>query len=150
MPIRPENKARYPKDWPAISRRIRERAGNRCEECGVANYALGGRRNDGAWMAAQPTGDNGLKLTWPQPGEWSWCGNGEAEGKAKLRIVRIVLTVAHLDHQPENCADENLRAWCQRCHNKYDAAMRRQGIKERAKATMAVGDLFGDHAQEAP
>jgi 5-methylcytosine-specific restriction endonuclease McrA len=39
---------------------------------------------------------------------------------------RVVLTVAHLDHQPENCAPENLRAWCQRCHNTYDAAHRRE------------------------
>lgn len=32
MPIHAENRARYPKDWPQISRRIRvERAGNRCE-----------------------------------------------------------------------------------------------------------------------
>lgn len=38
----------------------------------------------------------------------------------------VVLTVAHLDHQPENCADDNLRALCQRCHNRYDAPHRRQ------------------------
>ena len=31
MPIRPENKARYSKDWNAIAAAIRERAGNRCE-----------------------------------------------------------------------------------------------------------------------
>lgn len=31
MPIRPSEKARYPKDWKAISREVRERAGNRCE-----------------------------------------------------------------------------------------------------------------------
>jgi hypothetical protein len=31
MPIRPENRARYPKDWKRISREARERAGNRCE-----------------------------------------------------------------------------------------------------------------------
>lgn len=32
MPIRPENRDRYPKDWPEISRRIRfERAQGRCE-----------------------------------------------------------------------------------------------------------------------
>lgn len=37
MPIRPENKARYPKDWPAISKRIRERAGNKCEYCSAEN-----------------------------------------------------------------------------------------------------------------
>lgn len=31
MPISAENRARYPKDWKAISLRIRARAGNRCE-----------------------------------------------------------------------------------------------------------------------
>lgn len=33
---------------------------------------------------------------------------------------RVVLTCAHLDHHPANCAPENLRAWCQRCHLTYD------------------------------
>lgn len=34
--------------------------------------------------------------------------------------IRIVLTVAHLDHNPANNAPENLRALCQRCHLRYD------------------------------
>ncbi len=34
---------------------------------------------------------------------------------------RVVLTIAHLDHWPPNCDPANLRAWCQRCHNTYDA-----------------------------
>lgn len=34
--------------------------------------------------------------------------------------IVIVLTVAHLDHQPEHCTDDNLRAWCQRHHLAYD------------------------------
>lgn len=100
MPIRPENKARYPKDWPAISRRIRfDRARGRCEDCGAENY-----------QSHPVTGS------------------------------KVVLTVAHLDHQPEKCADENLRAWCQRCHNAYDAAERRRGIRARAHANAAAGD----------
>lgn len=38
MPIRPENKARYPKDWKLRSRFIRfYRAQHRCEWCGVYN-----------------------------------------------------------------------------------------------------------------
>jgi hypothetical protein len=53
-----------------------------------------------------------------------------------------VLTTAHLDHQPENCADTNLLAGCERCHNRYDAEHRRRGIRERARATMAFGDLL--------
>ena len=39
MPIRPEMKARYPKDWKLRSRFIRfYRASNRCEWCGAENY----------------------------------------------------------------------------------------------------------------
>lgn len=54
----------------------------------------------------------------------------------------VVLTVAHLDHQPEHCDPANLRAWCQRCHNAYDAPMRAAGLKSRRRAGCAVGDLF--------
>lgn len=31
MPIRKENRARYPRDWKRIADKIRQRAGNRCE-----------------------------------------------------------------------------------------------------------------------
>jgi hypothetical protein len=140
MPIRPENKARYPENWHEISLAIRARAGNRCEDCAVPNHELGGRDSRGRWYKAAPKGTNGLGLDWPVPGESSWCYRGE--DWQLLRIVRIVLTVAHLDHQPENCAPENLKAWCQRCHNIYDAAMRRAGIQARERERMACSDLF--------
>ena len=107
MPIRPENRSRYPRDWPQISQRIRERAGNRCE-------------GSPAWPDCRAI-------------------NGEPH-PATGSIV--VLTVAHLDHTPENCADENLKAWCQRCHNTYDMPMRRRGIQERALAADGTADLF--------
>ena len=137
MPIRLENRHRYPKDWPAISLRIRQRAGNKCEWCGVANGTLGGRLVDGTWCEARPLGEKLTQLEWPEPGKWATC-----QGGAYLRIVRIVLTVAHLDHQPENCADDNLAALCQRCHNRYDAKMRVAGVRERARNSAALGDLF--------
>lgn len=41
MPIRPENRERYPADWKAISAAIKARAGNRCEcegECGRGTH----------------------------------------------------------------------------------------------------------------
>lgn len=34
---------------------------------------------------------------------------------------KVVLTVAHLDHNPQNNDPDNLRVWCQRCHLTYDA-----------------------------
>ena len=35
---------------------------------------------------------------------------------------RVVLTIAHLDHDPTHNEPSNLRAWCQRCHVTFDAA----------------------------
>ncbi len=99
MPIRPEMRARYPKDWPAISLRIRADAGNRCE---------------GSPAYPDCRAENGM----PHPATGS----------------RVVLTVAHLDHKPENVSRANLRAWCQRCHNTYDAPHRRAGIAARRAA----------------
>jgi hypothetical protein len=37
--------------------------------------------------------------------------------------ARVVLTVAHLDHNPAHNDRTNLRAWCQRCHLTYDAEL---------------------------
>jgi hypothetical protein len=34
--------------------------------------------------------------------------------------VKVVLTVAHLNHDPADCRDENLRAGCQLHHLRYD------------------------------
>jgi 5-methylcytosine-specific restriction endonuclease McrA len=117
MPIRPENKARYPKDWKKIRARILERATidgiPHCEDCGVPNHE---------WIERT---EAGWKLSVPDLGG-----------------IYIVLTIAHLDHIPENNSDDNLRAWCQRCHNRYDAPMRAAGIKARRKALNADGDLF--------
>ncbi len=108
MPIRAENRGRYPADWAAISARIRfGRAGGRCE--------------------------------WIEDGRRCAARHGEP---APLSGARVVLTVAHLDHAPENCEDGNLRAWCQLHHNRYDAKHRAAGIRARARAAAARGDLF--------
>lgn len=138
VPIRPENRDRYPANWPEISYAIRLRAGWCCEQCGVRNGTLGGRDSRGEFRKAWPLGQTGVGYEWPKEGDVSMC-----DGRMMLRIVRIVLTVAHhLDHQPENCEPANLRAWCQRCHNLYDVEHRRAGIFERAREGNVVKDLF--------
>ena len=45
----------------------------------------------------------------------------------------VVLTVAHLDHNPANCERGNLRAWCQRCHLTYDAPLHAQHAADRRR-----------------
>ena len=110
MPIRPENRQRYPADWPQISLRIRAvRSGGRCEcegECRTGHDGRCEARN------GQPSPATGSK---------------------------VVLTVAHLDHTPEHCDDANLRAFCQRCHLAYDAghhAASRAAARARALAAL--------------
>lgn len=145
MPIREENKARYPKDWPAISKRIREAAGNRCQKCGVENGRMiyrGSHEMRPAWRYADDPVFIDSRCAFDGSDLLGTCWDDF--DKVRGDPVRVVLTVAHLDHQPENCADENLRAWCQRCHNAYDAPMRRAGIAERARAAVVVADLFGE------
>ena len=119
MPIKPENKHRYPKDWKtAVVPRVRERSGNRCECTGHCGLDHGGRCQA---LNGEPHPSTGSK---------------------------VVLTVMHLDHQPENNADDNLLHGCQQCHNRYDMPMRRAGIRERARAACASGDLFSLLATE--
>lgn len=144
MPIRPENLHRYPKDWPQIRQRILARAGNCCERCGVANHRLGGRDSSGEFLPAVPKGEKLLRLEWPTPGEEWFCGKGERI--EKLRIIRIVLTIAHLDHVVENCGDDNLQALCQRCHLVHDVEHHAQTRYRTRREGLAVADLFGEPA----
>ena len=61
------------------------------------------------------------------PGEWCRMlfATIRRGNKTTLSPVpRSVLTIAHLDHQPENNELSNLMAMCQRCHNTYDAPNR--------------------------
>ena len=94
-PIRPSQRGRYPPDWAEISKRIRfDRAGGRCEcrgECGARSLHA---------AALHCVAEHGK----PHP----------VTGKM------VVLTVAHLNHEPEDNREENLRAYCQGCHLHYD------------------------------
>jgi len=94
----PVDMKRYPKDWKAISQRIRfERAQGQCEcngECGTDH--AGGRCN---------------------------AVHGQAN---PLTNSTVILTVAHLGHGTSDkhdkmdVRDENLKAMCQRCHLLFD------------------------------
>lgn len=59
----------------------------------------------------------------------------------------VVLTVAHLDQNPGHNSDENLRALCQRCHNRVDTPARaahaeRTRRYKRHHALIRSGQLF--------
>ena len=55
----------------------------------------------------------------------------------------VVLTLAHEHGVPlEETSIARMFHACQRCHNRYDASMRRAGIVGRTRAACAIGDLF--------
>lgn len=99
MPIRPELKPLYPSNWREISNAIRfDRAQGKCEFCGVRH----------GWYRGQ----NGVV--------WEPSIVAELSLLESVNFSRIILTTAHLDHDPTNNAEENLRALCQKCHLAHD------------------------------
>lgn len=128
MPIKPENRARYPKAWPQIRAAILERAGNRCE--GSPDFPDCRRPN--GWALNKRTGE--LTENGEQADTW-YLVDGDP-------TITIVLTIAHLDHTPENCALENLKAMCQRCHLNYDKHHHAQTAYATRHSRRAIADLF--------
>lgn len=55
---------------------------------------------------------------------------------------KVVLTVGHRDHTPENVDDENLSAWCQRCHLTYDKDHHAKNARRTRRAKAAHSDFF--------
>lgn len=112
---------KYPPNWKTeIRPRILERANNCCEFCGVPNGKEIVRDKSGHWHSADKyieacATKSGYYLDKHFPG-WSKQPVG-------LTPVKIVLTIAHLDHDEDNwdVKDDRLAALCQKCHLKYDA-----------------------------
>ncbi len=118
----PMDRKLYPPDWDRISRKIRERAGGRCEcsgECGHDHAA-----EDAAATA---------------PSSRCWAQDG---GANPVTSRTVILTVAHLNHTPADCRDENLKAMCQRCHLSYDRPRHLAKARQNRRAQRATGDLF--------
>lgn len=115
MPIRPENKHRYGADWAEFSLYIRfDRAGGRCECEGEC-----GRGHDGRC---------------PNCHSYPAYGTGS----------KVILTVAHLTHEPE-CRDEDkVKAMCQGCHLHYDRTHHAETAYRTRRNGKAVGDLFDE------
>lgn len=141
----PMDKSKYPVNWDEISQQIRfERAGGKCEWCGVAHGAVGARDKHGEWHD-----DDRIHHMSATEGDLLF---GEFP-----KMIRIVLTTAHLGvdkpdgspgdkHDKMDCRPENLAALCQRCHLNFDrdehTANRRRTLAERREAEIrATGQL---------
>ncbi len=110
--------ARYPPNWPEISRQVRAAHNHRCGVCSVVN--------------------------------------GVARVRDR-RLTRVQIAVAHLDHDPQNNAPENLLPMCQPCHLQHDATLHareaaktRRLVKDKARPLLDIarGDEIREKAGE--
>lgn len=97
------------------------------------------------------------------PASWTalsrWVRHGRAGGRCEFLVEgqrcqaingkphpdtgsRVVLTVAHLNHDPTNSATSNLAAGCQRCHLSYDLH------RHMDNAANVPGQMALEHATE--
>lgn len=60
---------------------------------------------------------------------------------------KVVLTVAHLDHNPANNPPDgsNHAAMCQRCHLTYDAPLHRENAAQTRRGRLCQIDLLDAH-----
>lgn len=95
-----EWRKRYPEDWPAWKKRIRERSKGRCECTGECGLHIGAR-------CPEINGKIGVNMA-----------------------GRVVLAAAHRNHVERDCRDDNLFDACQRCHLRYDRVIHAEGARK--------------------
>jgi hypothetical protein len=129
----------YPVDWLQISARIRfsvpgPHGIGHCWTCGRPHGAEIRCLQDGRWLdpaSASWRDGQGGAVTDPEPAD-----------HARGRTTVVVLAAAHLDHEPSNNSDENLKALCQRCHMLHDLDHHRKLSRLTVLRRRAAGDLF--------
>lgn len=126
----------YPANWEEIRARVLRRAQNRCEWCGVKNGGYGYRDDEGNFVYL--TDD--LK-------DLGGLGRGDrvvdfVTDKWR-KIIRIVLTCAHLDQDPSVADERRIVAICQKCHLDYDRPLHIENARKTRDRKRGQGVLFG-------
>jgi hypothetical protein len=127
----------YHPKWSLISRLIRFfRAGNKCEQCGIMNGSIVKRMRNGFWRRPCAT-------------EWDmihsrikYSHTSMSESLKYHGFTKIILTVAHLDHDKTNNRFWNLKALCQKCHLGHDIKHHVFNRKYGRKTKQLNGKLF--------
>jgi len=122
MPIPASEQQKYGLDWQETRERVLDRASYRCEECDVENHAWGWRDHEHVFHP-EDLAKEMAKLK----------GRGHrratvfiATEQGLMKIIQIVLTVSHQDHDPSHNDLGNLKALCQQCHLRYDRELHRK------------------------
>ena len=122
MPVRPEHRHHYRGPaWQTFRASILARASNACEctgECGDAHGHPAFRNVCSAPNGSFILREDANPAAWAlfdDVGKWISC---DPFGKAER--VKVILTIAHLNHQEGDDRVANVKAMCQRCHLRLD------------------------------
>lgn len=144
MPIKPENRALYPKHWSQLSHAAKERAGWRCvheeggRRCTARQYEVG-RWDEHGWIALREPASS-YQQARQEAADVQFSLYGDDPDSPK--VIVIVLTTAHLDHDPTNCAPENLAPMCQRHHLRHDQKHHQANAYMTRRERAQTVDLF--------
>lgn len=133
--------SKYPSNWKTeIRPRILARAGNCCEQegCGAKNGDWGYHDKNGKFWEGEETLDILEKAGRDLFDKGDVLGHIPGEKKP----VKIVLTIAHLNHDVTDNRDENLKALCQRHHLHHDKDHHKKNSRETNKRKKGLQDLF--------
>jgi hypothetical protein len=142
MPVKKENRARYPSNWQTVREQILVRACHRCECCGAPQYGVGQWVDDRFLLARGGAVPEQLYYALSHAAAREIADRLNASEQPERPYIVIVLTIAHLDHTPENCDPSNLRALCQRHHLAYDAKHHRTNAAATRRAKKLNRELF--------
>jgi hypothetical protein len=127
----PLNYKLYPSNWKSeIRPAILERAKHCCEQCGVANYATGSRDLAGNWHTTKQICNMNSDVGYGYFGTYG------------VKDIKIVLTIAHLDHDITNNDPANLKALCQKCHLALDSKQHRENARKTIQKKKGLQSLF--------
>ena len=138
MPIRPEQRWLYPIDWRELSAEIRfRRAGGRCEHCRRPHGEIVCHLGDGRWW-------DGTEQVW-RDGRGRGLRRPPQHDEAALRLTRVILACAHLNHDPSDNRAKNLAAL-----SGEGQAMLEKGAVDKARRNLAqLQSLCGGSCTQA-
>lgn len=117
----------YHPEWKTkIRPDILERDNHCCKFCGVKNHSLIRRYGK-------------LKHEWEY---WPEGMESEAWSLAGMKSTKVILTIAHLDHDKTNNNYDNLAALCQKCHLGIDLHHHMANARETNRKKKGLQNLF--------
>lgn len=138
--------SKYPSNWPEIRKRILERDNHCCKVCKVCKVSNGTIVFRGEWKGIEVFQNGGGEIYRTDNGEYLttdfYASIAPSTGKIDQSAIKIVLTIAHLNHDVNDNRDENLAALCQLHHLRIDSKQHKANARKTVEKKKGLQSLF--------